>query len=208
MRYTMPSLALLLVVFGTACHCSKDASSTAGTPAPPANEATVAVVVPVPPVAPSTTVAVEEPVANQIEKSMGDSVYFSMQRTPCFGTCPSYTLIILEDGTAYYEGGRFAPREGSYTGKVSAETMEKLWELAETADFFSMQGQIRQQRYGPAQHDHPRSCERERQARTRPPRNPADLQEFCRVGGRTACPYGVDACLTARTSRTFSVAPK
>jgi hypothetical protein len=139
MRYTMPSLALLLVVFGTACHCSKDASSTAGTPAPPANEATVAVVVPVPPVAPSTTVAVEEPVANQIEKSMGDSVYFSMQRTPCFGTCPSYTLTILEDGTAYYEGGRFAPREGSYTGKVSAETMEKLWELAETADFFSMQ---------------------------------------------------------------------
>ena len=70
---------------------------------------------------------------------MSDSVYFSMQRTPCFGTCPSYKLTILEDGTAYYEGGRFAPREGSYTGKVGADTMEKLWEMAESVGFFSMQ---------------------------------------------------------------------
>lgn len=138
MRHAFSTLAFLTVVLGSACHCAKNAGTTAGAPAPPATDAAAVAAVPVPPVPPTPAVNMEEQAADQALRSVGDSVYFSMQRTPCFGTCPSYTLTILENGTATYVGGRFAAREGSYIGKVDAETMEKLWQMAETANFFSM----------------------------------------------------------------------
>ena len=139
MRHAISILAILTVVYGSACHCSKNAVNTAEVQAPPATDAVVGAAAAVPAVRTSSDVAVVDPIAEQAIRSASDSVYFSMQRTACFGTCPSYTLTILENGTAYYEGGRYAAREGSYVGKVGAETMEKLWQMAETADFFSME---------------------------------------------------------------------
>lgn len=141
MRYTTLALGSLLAVFGTSCHCTKK-TAAADAAIVPASSAAAPVgnvpAPPAPPVPPEASSATDVP-GEMNEKSMNDSVYFSMQRTPCFGTCPSYTLTILENGTATYSGGRFAPREGNYVGKVDAETMEKLWALAEEAGFFGMQ---------------------------------------------------------------------
>ena len=68
----------------------------------------------------------------------GDSIYFSIERTPCFGSCPTYKLTIFQDGSATYEGRRFATREGSYTGHVNADTMKQLKDLAEAKGFYAM----------------------------------------------------------------------
>ena len=136
MRYTTLAFGSLIAVFSTSCHGGKDAVKTADV-----TTATASTPAPVPPAPPATPeLHPEEEAATDVqEKAMNDSVYFSIQRTPCFGTCPSYTLTILENGTATYKGGRFAPREGNYVGKVDAETMEKLWVMAEEAGFFGMQ---------------------------------------------------------------------
>lgn len=68
-----------------------------------------------------------------------DSVFFSLERTPCFGTCPTYKITILPDGTAYYDGRRFAEREGHFTGHVDAATLAKLKETVVASGFFGME---------------------------------------------------------------------
>ncbi len=68
-----------------------------------------------------------------------DSVYFSIERTPCFGTCPAYKLTILQDGSAIYEGRRFAAREGRYTGHVIPSTMNALKTAADSLGFYRME---------------------------------------------------------------------
>ncbi|MEO8733314.1 MAG: DUF6438 domain-containing protein [Flavobacteriales bacterium] len=68
-----------------------------------------------------------------------DSVYFSLEHTPCYGTCPAYMIIINQDGSAVYLGRRFAAREGRYVGTVDAATMKQLYDQAVAVDFFAMQ---------------------------------------------------------------------
>lgn len=71
-------------------------------------------------------------------KTDGDSVYFMIERTACYGTCPTYRLTIYDDGLAVYEGIRFVDREGRYEGRVSQATMEALVNLAEKKGFYDM----------------------------------------------------------------------
>jgi hypothetical protein len=77
--------------------------------------------------------------ANQDLQAGPDSVYFSMERTACFGSCPSYKVTIDKDGNAVYEGRRFAPREGRFVGKVDAVTMKELYDKAVAVGFFGME---------------------------------------------------------------------
>ena len=67
-----------------------------------------------------------------------DSVYFSLERTACFGSCPTYKVTIYQDGNAVYEGRRFAVREGRYVGQVDAATMKQLYDAADGVGFFGM----------------------------------------------------------------------
>lgn len=60
----------------------------------------------------------------------GDSLFASIQRTFCFGTCPVYIFKINNDGTASYEGVRNVKRMGTYSSKVSPAEMNKLIEVA------------------------------------------------------------------------------
>ena len=69
----------------------------------------------------------------------GDSVFFSIERTPCFGTCPTYKLTILQDGSATYLGRRFAAREGHFTGHVNAATMNALKAAADSLGFYKLE---------------------------------------------------------------------
>lgn len=71
--------------------------------------------------------------------SKTDSVFFSLQRTPCFGKCPAYTVTIMADGSAHYTGRSFAPREGEFTGTVDKATMQALFDRAAAIGFFGFQ---------------------------------------------------------------------
>lgn len=49
-----------------------------------------------------------------------------MERTVCFGTCPSYTLSILEDGKITFHGREFVAHEGEATGMMTQEKLDQL----------------------------------------------------------------------------------
>lgn len=81
----------------------------------------------------------EEAMGTEVPQELGpDSVYFMIERTACYGTCPVYRLTIYQDGTATYEGRRFAKREGLYSGKVDAALMKALTDAAEEKGIYGM----------------------------------------------------------------------
>jgi hypothetical protein len=49
-----------------------------------------------------------------------------LERTPCHGTCPSYTFVVKSDGTFRYQGQRHAERQGSYTGTIAPGRFHQL----------------------------------------------------------------------------------
>jgi hypothetical protein len=137
MRYHVLVPALMLATFSASCSGNKKTAAADPVAPAPAAQADQAAT---PTAAPAVTPLEEAATLDSLGvKSAQDSVWFQLKRTPCFGTCPVYTITVLEDGRATYSGGRFAPRQGEYAGKVGAETMEKLWSLAEEAGFFGLQ---------------------------------------------------------------------
>lgn len=65
----------------------------------------------------------------------GDSLFASIERTFCFGTCPVYVFKINNDGTATYEGIRNVKRMGTYSSKVTPAQMNKLIEVAKSIHY-------------------------------------------------------------------------
>lgn len=51
----------------------------------------------------------------------------SINRTRCFGKCPSYNLIITDSGYIHYDGLKDAKFEGYYIGKVSPAKVKKIF---------------------------------------------------------------------------------
>ncbi|HMF57119.1 MAG TPA: DUF6438 domain-containing protein [Pyrinomonadaceae bacterium] len=72
-------------------------------------------------------------------QSGGQITEISLARTACFGRCPVYEVILRADGTATYIGRRFAPRTGTYKGKISSRDFNKLARLLIARDFFNFE---------------------------------------------------------------------
>jgi hypothetical protein len=62
-----------------------------------------------------------------------------LERTPCLGACPVYTVIIKSDGTFRYHGERFVERAGDYTGRVSQNGFTRLARFIRDSGFADLQ---------------------------------------------------------------------
>lgn len=62
----------------------------------------------------------------------------TLQRTPCFGTCPAYKLMIYEDGKVEYEGKDHVKRKGKAEGRITKEELEKLIAEFERIDYLNL----------------------------------------------------------------------
>lgn len=51
----------------------------------------------------------------------------SMERTACFGRCPSYKTEIFSDGTVKYTSRNFTTYEGIYTSTIDQKDVAKLF---------------------------------------------------------------------------------
>ena len=67
-----------------------------------------------------------------------DDVVITLERTPCFGTCPVYTLTVQGDGTVVYEGKDFVKTKGRAEITITKEKVEQLVSEFEDTDFFSL----------------------------------------------------------------------
>ena len=68
------------------------------------------------------------------------NVAITLERTACFGTCPVYTVNILEDGTVIYEGQDFVSVTGKQTAEIPAESVGLMVNAFENAGYFEWHG--------------------------------------------------------------------
>ena len=76
----------------------------------------------------------------EIPQDIPQDLKITLERTECFGFCPSYQLTITADGAVVFNGRRFVKQEGAT--KKSVITLERLNELMAEFDrvkFFSME---------------------------------------------------------------------
>lgn len=74
----------------------------------------------------------------QLAEGPADSLFFALERTPCFGRCPTYKVRVTNDGHATYKGIRSVAREGDFTGMVDRATMDALYARALAIGFFGL----------------------------------------------------------------------
>jgi hypothetical protein len=67
----------------------------------------------------------------------------TLERTPCFGTCPFYQLTIDGNGDVTYEGKDFVAVEGTRTTRIDSAKVQELVTAFEDANFFSLEDEYR-----------------------------------------------------------------
>jgi hypothetical protein len=70
---------------------------------------------------------------------------FSIQlsRSGCYGTCPSYSVVVHGDGKIEFHGKRYVAIPGDYQARIAPEAAERLLERFRAADFFGFKDEYR-----------------------------------------------------------------
>ena len=68
-----------------------------------------------------------------------DSLFFSLERTPCFGMCPSYRIHVYRSGYATWEGMGHVEKMGLHRGRIGRDTLEALLNEAERIGYFGLE---------------------------------------------------------------------
>ena len=58
-----------------------------------------------------------------------------LERTPCFGFCPTYTISLSRDGSARYVGHTNVPRVGTFVGAIDLDTYARVCYLLAKCGF-------------------------------------------------------------------------
>jgi hypothetical protein len=64
--------------------------------------------------------------------------FASIERTACFGLCPTYTMTIYADGFVEYNGIRAVDKIGAYTRTISQARMDSIVTCAKEIGFMEM----------------------------------------------------------------------
>jgi len=78
-----------------------------------------------------------EPGAPRARTSASDSARISLERRPCFGTCPVYTVTLEGSGVVRFEGVRFVKDTGTSVGTVPPARVDSLLAELEAAGYFT-----------------------------------------------------------------------
>jgi hypothetical protein len=62
----------------------------------------------------------------------------TLERGPCFGTCPVYTVTLAADGSVWFDGHRFVADSGVSTGRVPRARADSLFAELESAGYFAL----------------------------------------------------------------------
>ena len=62
----------------------------------------------------------------------------TLERTPCFGTCPVYTVAISRSGEVTFDGKRHVAQAGQATAKIPPERVDSLLAELAAAGYFEL----------------------------------------------------------------------
>lgn len=78
-------------------------------------------------------------------RDSADGVVITLDRTPCFGTCPAYHVAIYGNGTVMYEGRAFVAVEGAQKSQIPPQAVKDLVGEFYSAGFFSLRDRYEEQ---------------------------------------------------------------
>jgi hypothetical protein len=121
------SLLILSIVGLAACHSTKKSSSS--------SKKTTAYSKGKKGKKGSTHTAAAVPIV--AKRRSDDSLFVSLERTPCMGTCPSYKIEIYYKGFVVYHGYTFSERTGDFYTVLPKEQLVKIFNYAKAIKYFS-----------------------------------------------------------------------
>jgi hypothetical protein len=62
----------------------------------------------------------------------------TLERTPCFGSCPVYALSISRSGVVRFDGKKFVEHTGPDSAKISPATVDSLLAEMDEAGFYDL----------------------------------------------------------------------
>ena len=72
------------------------------------------------------------------EQPIPPDTLITLERTPCFGTCPEYRITIAADGAVIFEGRRFVKNAGSAKSSISKEQVRELLAAFQKLNYFDL----------------------------------------------------------------------
>ena len=84
------------------------------------------------------SVAVMAAAPAQTASASAGPIEIVLQRTPCFGTCPDYSVVLRDDGTVTYDGRQYVRVPGRHSWKIDPAKVRALAREMEAAGFFEL----------------------------------------------------------------------
>lgn len=72
-------------------------------------------------------------------RSVPPDFHLSLERTSCFGQCPTYKIEVNAKGIVTYRGKNFVDKVGTYRKKISKKQLLQLVNAIEEAGFWSFE---------------------------------------------------------------------
>lgn len=67
-----------------------------------------------------------------------ESLFLSMERTPCFGKCPNYKITIFNTGRVIYEGFNFVEKKGKFETQLTSVQLKEIKSQMKIINIYSM----------------------------------------------------------------------
>jgi hypothetical protein len=74
----------------------------------------------------------------QLLISQSDIKSVKLERTVCYGRCPSYSVEIYSDGKVIYEGYEFVSVRGKHVYSIPRDSVKFLFRFVQQVNFFSL----------------------------------------------------------------------
>ena len=86
---------------------------------------------------PRTPAPAGEPAPSEaVSPADREGALVTLERTPCFGSCPVYQVSIAGDGTVEFVGRRFVARLGSVSDRTAPERVDTLLQALVAGGYF------------------------------------------------------------------------
>jgi len=76
--------------------------------------------------------------ASESAQQVPQDTLITLERTVCYGMCPSYKVTISADGAILFEGRRFVKKVGTAESMISQEQLRGLIERFDKINFFGL----------------------------------------------------------------------
>ncbi len=75
---------------------------------------------------------------NRVIKGVSDSLFFKIERTSCFGRCPTYQISVFNSGYVLYHGKRNVEKIGFFEAQLNEDQIKLILERANEINYFQL----------------------------------------------------------------------